>query len=329
MSIAAMNWVKRMHKTRIKSTPRSVLREMADYADDVDECWPSVETLTNCTSLSERAVQEALRILEEMGLITTFQRFKRSSRYRLNRDVDLASPLNGAPSAPSRRRIRHVSKDTSTDRDTSTLPPANQATGADGAPLKPEENLPGKGAESVVPRVQILQVLGAPAAPKPPENHHRTLGGGRVRARPTPLSQQWQPSREDEAYARRLGLDPAVVAERFRKQFVSTGKALANWSVRWELWCDEDAAKTPPAANSNPTPPAGEAGVQATDPDGLDASDRSWVVTWEKKRALGQDLCRCEATMRDCASSAFVVVQRLKAETAVSLAAVLKTALQG
>jgi DNA-binding transcriptional ArsR family regulator len=284
MSIAALNWVKGMHKTRIKPTPRSVLREMADFADEQDECWPSVETLSNCTSLSERAVQEALRVLEAAGLITTFQRYRTSSRYRLNRQLDLSQPLKGAPSAPLRARVRRPAEKPLSEQHRLPSTSRKDDKGADGAPLaKPA----GKGADSVDLRVQISSSKGAPAAPKPPENHQRTTRERGARPRPTPLPPDWQPGEAGEAYARRLGLDPTPLAVRFRKTFLAKGTRLADWSQRWALWCDEDAAEKAASA-TGARAAAAPAAARARDAQGLTASDRGFLAKWQAKIAAGE-----------------------------------------
>lgn len=67
-----------------------VLVSLADQANDDGVCWPSIRTLGIRTCLSERAIRDALRALEEMGLLTTGQREGRSSYYTV-------TPANGAP----------------------------------------------------------------------------------------------------------------------------------------------------------------------------------------------------------------------------------------
>jgi hypothetical protein len=250
MSIGAMNWVNGMHKSRIKPNPRHVLKEMADFADENDECWPSVETLSNRTSLSERAVQSALRVLERMGAVFTFKRRQTSSRYRLNRALDLTKPLEGADAAPRKVRKTKICKTPRLKQESSEGIAAEKVKGAESAPTNPAAF---KGAGNVISRVQISSSEGAAAAPEPPENHQRTTRGRGAQARVTahPLAADWQPSGEDAAYAERLGLDPAVVADRFRKHHLACGRPVADVSARWQLWCDEDAERAGKGAPAN------------------------------------------------------------------------------
>ena len=119
-------------------------------------------------------------------------------------------------------------------------------------------------------------------------NHQRTTRGRGTRARPTPLPPDWQPGEAGEAYARRLGLDPVPLAQRFRKTFTASGKCLADWAQRWALWCDEDAgARRTTAASAAP-----HAGLPVSrierDAQGLTKSDRSFLAKWEAKMAADE-----------------------------------------
>ncbi|MFV3289142.1 helix-turn-helix domain-containing protein [Pseudomonas sp. NY11955] len=62
---------------------KAVLISLADNANDDGVCWPSVATIGSRTCLSERAVRNALRWLEEAGLMKSHQRFGRSTWYTL------------------------------------------------------------------------------------------------------------------------------------------------------------------------------------------------------------------------------------------------------
>lgn len=248
MSIDCMNWVKTLSPKFIKSGPRQILKELADFADEKDECYPGVELLYEVTSQSIRTVQSNLRVLEQMGLITTFRRHNDSSRFRINRHLSFPTRpprKRGAKSAP--RHYRHsIAPEISCPEQQGCEPSEmDHARGANSAPQIVAGADSAGGADSVRPGVQNLQSGGAKSAPKPPKNHQRTTrgGGAQVRATPRPLERDWQPSGEDAAYAERLGLDPAMVADRFRKHHLACGKPIADVSARWQLWCDEDAER--------------------------------------------------------------------------------------
>ncbi|WP_323163356.1 helix-turn-helix domain-containing protein, partial [Pseudomonas viridiflava] len=62
---------------------KSVLVSLADNASDEGVCWPSVSTIGIRTCLSERAVRNALRWLEDAGILVSSQRFGRSTWYTI------------------------------------------------------------------------------------------------------------------------------------------------------------------------------------------------------------------------------------------------------
>ncbi|MBA1200485.1 helix-turn-helix domain-containing protein [Pseudomonas capeferrum] len=84
---------------------KAVLISLADNANDEGVCWPSVATIGVRTCLSERAVRNALRWLEESGLLTSNQRFGRSTWYSVTpARYAPGSKCPPAPDAPSPRQ---------------------------------------------------------------------------------------------------------------------------------------------------------------------------------------------------------------------------------
>lgn len=64
-------------------TPKSVLISLADNANDQGHCWPSIATIAERTCFSERAVQGAIKWLQEYGLLTADRSNGRHTRYWL------------------------------------------------------------------------------------------------------------------------------------------------------------------------------------------------------------------------------------------------------
>lgn len=62
---------------------KAVLVSLADNANDEGVCWPSISTIGMRTCLSERAVRNALRWLEESDVLKSDQRFGRSTWYTI------------------------------------------------------------------------------------------------------------------------------------------------------------------------------------------------------------------------------------------------------
>lgn len=62
---------------------KAVLISLADQANDDGYCWPSVKTISMRTCLSERAVQGAIRWLQEVRLLGSSKRSGTSTVYQL------------------------------------------------------------------------------------------------------------------------------------------------------------------------------------------------------------------------------------------------------
>lgn len=87
MSVACQNWVWRYSKTT--GNDRLLLLAIADCADDDgDNAWPSVETLADKATCSERTVQRRIQVLEETGCLTVLRGAGRNGthRYRVRMD---------------------------------------------------------------------------------------------------------------------------------------------------------------------------------------------------------------------------------------------------
>lgn len=68
MSIEVMSWV--LNNSPVRGTEKIILLGLANHADaDGNNAYPSVARLARYANVSERAVQQALRILEEGGHI--------------------------------------------------------------------------------------------------------------------------------------------------------------------------------------------------------------------------------------------------------------------
>lgn len=71
MSIEAINWA---FKQEVKPTQKLVLIALANFADDHEICWPRINTISNMTCLSGRAIQKSLKELSDINLITRAER---------------------------------------------------------------------------------------------------------------------------------------------------------------------------------------------------------------------------------------------------------------
>ncbi|QIE86763.1 helix-turn-helix domain-containing protein [Pseudomonas nitroreducens] len=84
---------------------KAVLISLADNANDEGVCWPSVAKVAERTCLSERAVRNAIRWLEESKILTSHQRHGRSSWYTVT--PASYAPGTACPPAPDADLPRH------------------------------------------------------------------------------------------------------------------------------------------------------------------------------------------------------------------------------
>ena len=91
MSIKLMTKV--WERTDVSSTQKLVLLALADWANDDGLCWPSIARLATKSSLGTRAIQNAIRSMEEMRLIEREEVAGKGNRYWIRMDT----PARDAP----------------------------------------------------------------------------------------------------------------------------------------------------------------------------------------------------------------------------------------
>jgi hypothetical protein len=132
---------------------KSVLLRLADMADERWSCFPGVKLLVEETEGSERGVRNALRLLEDLALITTHERRRdngsaTSNRYFLN-----------APDAPHMRLYGSLDPDVERVTETPKARPVTRPPGSQ-CPT-PRQSVPHPPAVSAPPGGQSV----------PPQNH--------------------------------------------------------------------------------------------------------------------------------------------------------------
>lgn len=80
MSIRYINAVR---KLSIRPTPRFVLWVLAEYADDNGDCYPSISRIMDDTGLSNRAVADAIFLLERVGVVVADRSNGRHTKYKV------------------------------------------------------------------------------------------------------------------------------------------------------------------------------------------------------------------------------------------------------
>jgi hypothetical protein len=88
-------------------TQKAVLISLADNANDQGVCWPSIPTIGKRCCLSDRAVQNAIKWLEQAGIVTANRNNGRHTSYTLTpaqysppQDIHPRTKCTGAPDAP-------------------------------------------------------------------------------------------------------------------------------------------------------------------------------------------------------------------------------------
>jgi hypothetical protein len=76
----------------LSSTQKLVLLALADWANDEGLCWPSIERVAKKSSLKKRAVQLAIRSLEEMQFIRREEVIGKGNRYWIQIPVQQVHP---------------------------------------------------------------------------------------------------------------------------------------------------------------------------------------------------------------------------------------------
>lgn len=79
----SVRWLSRCWPVRLSPSRKMVLISLADQANEAGVAWPSVELLVRRCCVAERTVRNALRSLEDDGLIAV-KTTGRNSHYRLN-----------------------------------------------------------------------------------------------------------------------------------------------------------------------------------------------------------------------------------------------------
>lgn len=76
----------------INATQKIVLLALADWANDEGMCWPSIQRIADKCCLTTRAVQKALRAMEEMGLLRHEDGVHKSRTYWISLPLNHVHP---------------------------------------------------------------------------------------------------------------------------------------------------------------------------------------------------------------------------------------------
>lgn len=233
---------------QIPPTPKSVLMSLADNANDHGVCWPSISTICMRTCFGKTAVIEAIRWLEEHGLLEADRSNGRHTKYQIK-------PNGMAPELFD-----------------STGNPSGSRTGTGGGPVRKAHQSGKRTCPAGEPNRSGRRTQPVREADTNRQEPSRTKREERAPAG-TRLTPDWKPSEEDLDFARKLRPDLRVSDEeaKFRDYWIaqpgSKGRK-EDWSAAWRYWI----------RNAYPAK-AGDA-PQATGPA---APDRDWRKPSETK----------------------------------------------
>lgn len=92
----------------MNASQKAVLISLADNANDDGVCWPSINYIAERTCLSERAVQNAIKFLQKVGLLAVTDRNGRSNVYTIKPEnyKDPRTSCTPAESAPPQKELK-------------------------------------------------------------------------------------------------------------------------------------------------------------------------------------------------------------------------------
>ena len=204
--------------TELPTTQKFVFVALCDNASDEGDCYPSISTLCKKTSLSERAVQGAIKRLVAMGYMSATMRKGQSTIYRISPVSEWPDlSVTPAPDAPPQEmrpapRAPHP-------RTTCTPPPQEmRGTPAPRAPItiiEPSYNHQGT----------VIECACEPDKPKS--------------KRKTRLPENWFLPKDWGDWAMDQGLTETEIraeAECFADHWHSKGETRADWLATWRNW---------------------------------------------------------------------------------------------
>jgi hypothetical protein len=227
-------------KQRTGNTPaKFLLMMLADYAGSDYSCWPSQDTLSTLTEMSERTIRRATELLVQQGLLRVFYRYRadnsrRSCRYQLLID----GPETELPETVDWRSMKQLEPDSVTDGPPDTL------TATPGQAVQPYR--------SESPVIPPVDPSVEPSLPIP--------GASRTKFA-TRLPDDFQPTEDMKRWFAGENLqtvipDPRAEHENFCDYWRAKAGADArklDWPATWRRWMRTAASRAPRGGGYRPT----------------------------------------------------------------------------
>lgn len=196
---------------------KAVLMCLADRADDLGVCWPAQSYICRWTCYGRTAVINAVRCLEEQGLITIARENGRRNRTTINLDAIDLQVLQRDGTGTSPRQV---------------VPADSPQFGSHTAPV-------------------------AHADRTSPSRGQKTSGSSYIKKDRSPLPSEWTPTPELLAWAQSNRPDLALeqVVQIFRNHYLAAGDAKADWDACFRTWILRErpqGTSSTPKPTSNP-----------------------------------------------------------------------------
>ncbi len=219
---------------QIPPTPKAVLMSLADNANDHGVCWPSISTISIRTCFGKTAVIDAIKWLEDHGLLEADRSNGRHTKYQIKPNgmapelFDATGNPSGSRTSPRGKPVRLPDQSA---RQTGTTDEPNPSASRTGPVRQADTNRQ----EPSGTKSEVLAPNG------------------------TRLPSDWTPTAEDIAFANfeRPGLDVKAEADKFRDYWRSVAGAKgrkADWPATWRNWIRRTPQIAAPATASPPIP---------------------------------------------------------------------------
>jgi hypothetical protein len=218
----------RVQKTRVGSpSAKAVLLALANFSDDNGEsCFPSQEVIADITELSLDTIQRQIRFLIEKDFVQARKERRKGHWQSWSYRINLAALVD------------------------QTAPCGTVSQAAECGTVKEDQTAP-----CGVAQPQDAARPSRTTRPYP-SNYPVNEPEGQARARGTTISDDFKP--DDETYAWAIGqLGSIAAADRSIERFRNHNRQLAgeralsrDWNVRFRLWVEDDAKRSPQGRRS-------------------------------------------------------------------------------
>lgn len=199
---------------QMSPSQKAVLISLADQANDEGHCWPSLKTMSERTCLSERAVRNAIRWLEQSGYLKSCGRSGTSNYYILTPAAGAGVDGHGTPApdaGPAANAPRHEMPD----------PPAPDAAPPGTRCRPPRHQVPPNRNRTVI---------------EPSVNREEGADEQRKPKRSSQLPDDFEPNEANRRVAAEQGVSISEQLPQFSDYHRAKGSTMKDWHAALNTW---------------------------------------------------------------------------------------------